>query len=65
MKSAILFLLCATAACADDGMWLFNQFPTDAVEAKYELRQSPRRSSTICGSATVQAARRIGCIRLP
>jgi len=31
MKSATLLLLLATVACADDGMWLFNQFPTDAV----------------------------------
>src|ERR1035441_582924 len=41
MKSATLLLLCATAACADDGMWLFNQFPTDAVKTKYEVDVTP------------------------
>ncbi len=34
MKPAILLLLCVTAACADDGMWLFNQFPAGIVKEK-------------------------------
>ena len=41
MKSATLLLLCATVACADDGMWLFNQFPADAVKTKYEVDVKP------------------------
>ncbi len=41
MKASILFLLCATAACADDGMWLFNQFPTGTVKEKHEVDVSP------------------------
>ena len=41
MKSAILLLLCATAVCADDGMWLFNQFPADAVKQKSRIRRHP------------------------
>ena len=41
MKSAILLLLCATAVCADDGMWLFNQFPADAVKQKYDFDVKP------------------------
>ena len=41
MKSATLLLLCATAVCADDGMWLFNQFPSDAVKQKHEIEISP------------------------
>ena len=41
MKSATLLLLCATAVWADDGMWLFNQFPTDAVKTKYEVDVTP------------------------
>jgi hypothetical protein len=41
MKSAILFFLCATVVCADDGMWLFNEFPTDKVKEKYELDITP------------------------
>jgi hypothetical protein len=41
MKSAILLILSATAVCADDGMWLFNQFPTDAVKQKREFDVTP------------------------
>lgn len=41
MKSATLLLLCATAVCADDGMWLFNQFPSDAVKEKREVTVTP------------------------
>jgi len=41
MKSAILVFLCATAVCADDGMWLYNQFPTDAVKQKHEVEITP------------------------
>jgi hypothetical protein len=41
MKSASLLLLCATAVCADDGMWLLNQFPADAVKQKYEVDVTP------------------------
>jgi Peptidase S46 len=41
VKRTILFLLCAIAACADDGMWLFNQFPTDAVKQKHEIDVTP------------------------
>jgi hypothetical protein len=41
MKSATLFLLCATAACADDGIWLFNQFPADIVKQKREFDVPP------------------------
>jgi hypothetical protein len=41
MKSAILLLLSATAVCADDGMWLFNQFPTDIVKEKREFEVTP------------------------
>jgi len=41
MKSAILIFLCATAVCADDGMWLYNQFPTDAVKQKHEAEITP------------------------
>lgn len=41
MKSATLLLLCATAACADDGIWLFNQFPADTVKQKYEFDVKP------------------------
>ena len=37
MKSAILLLLSAAVVCADDGLWLFNQFPSDAVKQKYEF----------------------------
>jgi hypothetical protein len=37
MKSATLLLFCATAVWADDGMWLFNQFPTDIVKQKREF----------------------------
>jgi hypothetical protein len=49
MKSASLFL-CATVACAllqapflhaDDGMWLYNQFPADAVKEKREFTATP------------------------
>ena len=41
MKSVTLLLLCATAVWADDGMWLFNQFPTDAVKEKREFTVTP------------------------
>lgn len=41
MKSAFLFLLCAPLLCADDGMWLFNQFPAETVKAKYEFDVTP------------------------
>ncbi|HEY3841019.1 MAG TPA: S46 family peptidase, partial [Bryobacteraceae bacterium] len=41
MKSAILLLLSATAVCADDGMWLFNQFPADIVKQKHEIDITP------------------------
>ena len=41
MRSITLFLLCATAACADDGIWLFNQFPVDTVKQKYEFDVKP------------------------
>jgi hypothetical protein len=41
MKSATLLLLCATAVCADDGMWLFNQFPADIVKQKHEIDITP------------------------
>ncbi len=42
MKSATLLLLCATALCADDGLWLFNQFPADAVKQKYQVDVTPK-----------------------
>ncbi len=41
MKSAILFFLSAFTVCADDGMWLFSQFPADAVKQKYDFEVKP------------------------
>lgn len=31
-------LMLAAAACADEGMWLFNEFPKQAVEKKYHFK---------------------------
>jgi hypothetical protein len=41
MKPAILVFLFASTVCADDGMWLFNQFPTDTVKEKHEFEAKP------------------------
>jgi hypothetical protein len=41
MKSATLLFVCAAAAFADDGMWLFNQFPADAIKQKYDFEVKP------------------------
>ena len=41
MKSRILLFLCAVSLFADDGMWLFNQFPADAVKQKYQVDVTP------------------------
>ena len=32
---ALLILLCAAVACADEGMWLFNDFPAASVKQAY------------------------------
>src|SRR5215472_610026 len=41
MKPAILVFLFASTVCADDGRWLFNQFPTDTVKEKHEFEAKP------------------------
>jgi len=39
-KAALLALTFATFAAADEGMWLFDQFPKDRVAAKYGFNAS-------------------------
>lgn len=43
MKSFTAVLLCSLALplAADEGMWLFNQFPVDAVNQKYKFQATP------------------------
>jgi hypothetical protein len=41
MKSATLLFLCATAVWADDGMWLYNQFPSATLKEKREFDVTP------------------------
>jgi len=53
-------VLLATTALADEGMWTFNNFPSDKVKQKYGFAP-PRSGSTKCGSrrrAWRRAARR-------
>ena len=64
MKSAILLLLSATAVCADDGMWLFNQFPSDAVKDKYQASVNPAFLNICASRPSSYPAGRVHSFRL-
>jgi len=44
MKRKAIFLawMCALPLAADEGMWLFEQFPKDAVQQKYAFEVTTR-----------------------
>ena len=60
-----LFLMSATAtACADEGMWVFNNLPLGTLKARYGF-EPPRgmgRPSAVVGGAVQQW--RVGVVRL-
>jgi hypothetical protein len=41
LKTLFIFLAIATTLAADEGMWPFNQFPREAVNAKYKFDVTP------------------------